>query len=56
MTDKIDFKKTLDAYRAKRGDFRIIEVPVTQYLQIDGRDDPNSPAFADAVEALYPVA
>ncbi len=27
MTDKIDFKKTLDAYRAQRGQFRIIDVP-----------------------------
>src|SRR3546814_15274836 len=28
-----------------------------QYLQIDGRGDPNtSPAFADAVETLYPLA
>jgi hypothetical protein len=57
MTDKIDFKKTLDAYRAQRGQFRIIAVPDMQYLQIDGRGDPNtSPAFAEAVGALYPVA
>lgn len=57
MTDKIDFKKTLDAYHAKRGRFRIIDVPDMQYLKIDGRGDPNtSPAFAEAVGALYPVA
>ncbi len=54
---KIDFKKTLDAYRARRGRFRILEVPELQYLMIDGVGDPNtSPAFAEAVEALYPVA
>src|SRR5690348_2680379 len=57
MTDKIDLKRTLDTYRARRGELRIIEVPVMQYLMIDGRGDPNtSPAFAAAIEALYPVA
>ncbi|SCL69610.1 hypothetical protein GA0070606_5134 [Micromonospora citrea] len=57
MTDKTDFKKTLDAYRATRGRFRIVDVPDTRYLMIDGHGDPNtSPAFSDAVEALYPVA
>ena len=57
MTNKIDFKKTLDAYRAQRGRFRIIDVPDMQYLKIDGRGDPNtSPAFAEALGALYPVA
>lgn len=57
MTDKIDFKKTLDAYQAQRGRFRVIEVPDMGYLMIDGRGDPNtSPAFADAIAALYPVA
>lgn len=57
MTAKTDFKKSLDAYRAKRGQFRIVEVPDLQFLMIDGHGDPNtSPAFTDAVEALYPVA
>lgn len=55
--DKVDFKKTLDAYRAQRGRFRIVDVPDMQYLKIDGSGDPNtSPAFAEAVGALYPVA
>lgn len=57
MTDKVDFKRTLDAYQAKRDRFRIVDVPYLQYLMIDGHGDPNtSPAFAEAVEALYPVA
>ncbi|WP_280396682.1 GyrI-like domain-containing protein [Nocardia carnea] len=57
MADKTDFKKTLDSYQAKRGHFRIVEVPQLQYLMIDGHGDPNtSPVFAEAVEALYPVA
>ncbi len=54
---KIDFKKALDAYRAQPGRFRVIDVPDMQYLMTDGHGDPNtSPAFAEAVEALYPVA
>lgn len=57
MTDKIDFKKTIDAYRAQRDRFRIVDVPDMQYLMIDGHGNPNtSPAFAEAIEALYPVA
>jgi hypothetical protein len=56
MTDKTDFKKTLDAYRAHQGRFRIVDVPDMQYLMTDGHGDPNtSPAFAEAVEALYPA-
>ncbi|PSL03559.1 hypothetical protein CLV30_10739 [Haloactinopolyspora alba] len=57
MTDKTDFKKTLDGYRAQRGGFRALDVPDTGYLMVDGHGDPNtSPAFAEAIAALYPVA
>ncbi len=57
MTDKIDFKKTLDAYQAKRDELRLVDVPDLRYLMIDGHGDPNSsPEFTQAVEALYPVA
>ena len=57
MMNKLDFKRSLDAYQAKTGHLRIVEVPDMQYLMIDGSGDPNtSPAFAKAVSALYPVA
>jgi hypothetical protein len=57
MSEKADFKKSLDAYRAKPGQFRVVDVPELQYLMIDGHGNPNtSPAFTQAVEALYPVA
>ena len=57
MTQKIDFKKQLDSYKAGRHAFRIIEVPPLQYLMVDGHGDPNtSQEFADATAALYPVA
>lgn len=57
MSSKIDFKKTLDVYRAQHGRFRIVEVPDLQYLMVDGAGDPNtSAAFSDAVATLFPVA
>lgn len=53
----IDPKKTIDAYRATAGAFRIVEVPPLQYLMIDGAGDPNTAqAYRDAVSALFPVA
>lgn len=55
--DKTDFKKTRDSYQAQQGRFRIVDVPDMRYLMIGGHGDPNSsPAFTEAVEALYPVA
>ena len=57
MTEKTDFKKNLDAYQAKHDQFRIVDVPDLQYLMIDGHGDPNtSPAYAEAIQALFPVA
>jgi hypothetical protein len=54
---KTDFKKTLDAYRAKRGEFRIVDVPPLQYLMADGHGNPNgSKLYADAIAAMYPLA
>lgn len=55
MAEKVDLKR-LDAYRAKPGELRIVDVPELQYLMLDGRGDPNGPAFAAALVALYPVA
>ena len=57
MAAKIDFKKSLDGYQARAGQFRVIEIPQTRYLMIDGHGDPNtSPAYTQALQALYPVA
>jgi hypothetical protein len=57
MTNKIDFKTEIGAYRARRGHFSVVDVPDLQYLMIDGHGDPNTAsAFTDAVEALYPLA
>jgi hypothetical protein len=53
---KLDLKQS-DAYRARRGEFRVVDVPPAQYLMVDGHGDPNtSSEYADALAALYPVA
>lgn len=56
MSAKTDVKRSLDAYRARPGEFRLLDVPDLQYLMVDGRGDPNTPAFAEAIETIYPVA
>jgi hypothetical protein len=54
---KIDLKKTIDSFKARRGSFRVLDVPELSYLMIDGHGDPNaSPMFAEAIESLYPIA
>jgi len=57
MTDKVNFTRTLDSYRARVGEFRTLEVPERHYVMVDGHGDPNtSPAYVAALQALYPVA
>lgn len=57
MTDKIDFKREIAAYRARQGRIHLVDVPDLKYLMIDGHGDPNTdPAFAEAAGALYPLA
>lgn len=54
---KEDLKRTLDHYRARAGEFRVVEVPPTRYLAVDGHGDPNTaPAYAEGVAAIYPAA
>jgi hypothetical protein len=54
---KTDFRKSLDSYRARRGEIRLLEVPPLQYLMVDGCGDPNSaPEYAEALQVLYPLA
>ena len=54
---KEDFKSTLDSYRARQGEFRVIDVPPLRYVMVDGHGDPNTAtSYADALAAIYPVA
>lgn len=57
MAVKTDLKKTLDGFRARQGEFRVLELAPLPYLMIDGHGDPNTAQeYADALAALYPVA
>jgi hypothetical protein len=54
---KVDFKKSLDCYQARQGEFRLLDVLPMHYLMVDGKGDPNTAQeYAEALQALYPVA
>ena len=54
---KVDYKKEFGTfYKARAGQPVLVDVPPLQYLMIDGDGGPDSKAFGDALEALYPVA
>ena len=55
MGDKRNLRKELGCYSATATP-QVLDVPELQYLMVDGRGDPNTAAFADAVATLYPVA
>jgi len=55
---KTDYKRELkQCYSAKTGQPVVVDVPKMNFLKIDGTGDPNtSQEYADAIQALYPVA
>ncbi len=54
---KTDLAKELDPYRARHGEYRVLEVPPLRFLMVDGRGDPNvAPEYTEALEVLYPLA
>ena len=56
--EKYDLKKQWKhLYGAKSGPIVAVEVPRLTYLMVDGEGDPNtSPAFSEAIEALYSLS
>ena len=56
--EKIDFKKNFKyLYQPSAKEVVLVDVPDMNYLMIDGEGDPNnSPAYADAIEALFAVS
>ncbi len=53
----IDLKKSLKScYTASAAKPVLVDVPPLNALMVDGTGDPNSPAFQEAVGALYSVA
>ncbi len=53
---KVDFKKTLAAYKAKKNVLSIVDVPPLSYLMIDGHGAPAEAGHLEAIQALYPLA
>ena len=55
---KIDYKKEYgDWYTASTSQPKWVELPLLNYLMIDGKGDPNTaPEYQQAVEALYSLA
>jgi hypothetical protein len=55
---KIDYKKELKhLYRPSAKDVAVVDVPVMNFLMIDGAGDPNTtPFFQEATEALFAVS
>ena len=56
MRMKVDLKKELPSYRARRGVFELIDIPPFRYLTIDGHGDPGTQPYADAVSTIFTVA
>ena len=56
--EKIDHKKQLGAlYRPPTGRVVAVDVPVMNFLMVDGQGDPNTAQeYADALEALYAMS
>ena len=53
----IDLKKSYRDHYTAKPEPTIVQVPERPHLMIDGEGDPNtSPAYRDAVAALYPLA
>jgi len=54
---KVDLKRELGAFTARKGRFDVISVPPLQYLMIDGHGDPNVvPAYQEAIGTIFPLA
>jgi hypothetical protein len=53
---KLDPKKEIESYKARRGKFSVVDVPTLRYLMIDGEHGPDSDEFKGAIQTLYPVA
>jgi hypothetical protein len=58
MAEKFDFKKELaQLYAPKNKDWELVDVPIMNFLMVDGEGDPNTARdYSDAVEALYALA
>ncbi len=53
---KIDLKKELKAFYTAPKKPELVDVPLMNYLLVDGQGDPNGEDFKHAMEALYSVS
>ena len=52
--EKVDFKKTLKhLYRPSAADFAVVEVPIMQFIKVDGSGPPEGDGFEQAIGWLY---
>lgn len=58
MSMKVDFKKSLkELYNPPKGSFQFVDVPLMNYLMVDGKGDPNTTLdYQQAIDALYTMA
>lgn len=57
MAEKIDLRRSIPSYSARKGRFDVVDVPPLRYLAVDGVGDPNSArSYSDAVSTIFPVA
>lgn len=55
--EKINYKKQLaHLYTASAKKIALVEVPQMTFLMIDGKGNPNTSSFSNAIEALYAVS
>ncbi len=55
--EKIDLKKELKAfYNPTHKEVTLIDIPKMNFIMIDGQGAPESPQFAQSIQALYPIA
>lgn len=54
---KIDLKRELDGYAARRGEFELLTIDPRRYLMLDGSGDPNrAPRYEQVLATIFPVA
>jgi hypothetical protein len=54
--EKLDLTKKYKTYYTAKTKPTLVEIEKAQFISIQGKGDPNERAFAERIEALYPVA
>jgi hypothetical protein len=54
--EKLDLTRKYEAYYTASIKPVVVELPAAHYLSVNGKGDPNSEAFVEKIQTLYPVA